>query len=127
MIEDIFYGGTYRDDNIVVTVTLEDPASLGISASKLVFTVAATKTDGEAFPEDSCVFYLMQDNNSIQNTGFIPLESSRNVGSGATCHMEGIISTEFRHEYLFQCLRVAFYYLPYDRIEIIQLKQQARV
>ena len=124
MLEDIDYGGSYRDDSITVTVTLEDPERHGIDAGRLAFMVTASMYNGDAFPGECLVFYLMSDSNFISNTEFIPIEASKHIATEARRSLNGLIHMELHHGYLFQSLRVAFYYLPYNRIEIIQLKHR---
>jgi len=123
MLEDVSYNGFYRNKDMSVNVMLDNPMRYNLEADRLAFKVEVIPRRGDAtlYVEDF-TFYLMSDDNRLHNFEFTLLEQDKVVEDGVPCAFSGFMHTAFCPEYLFQCLRIAFYYQPYEHIEIISLE-----
>ena len=127
MLKNLGYDGAYHDGNISVSAILENPLDYGLEASALVFGVTLkAKGNGSATPKlDDFTFYVMDETNRLYNAQSVPyLKPGAEMPDGnepVRCP-DALIHTAFRHEFLFQDLRVAFYYRLYTEIKIIGLK-----
>jgi hypothetical protein len=155
MLTEIGYHGVYRDENISVSLLLENPLRYGLASGVLLFSVAIRPRDSviDGFGDDtlSCInnvidggneygvsimslndftFYLMDEHNHMHNVQSVPHSAlSAVVKSGIaedTQSLElatrGFIKADFKCEFLYQSMRVAFYYEPYERIEVVGLR-----
>jgi hypothetical protein len=133
MLKLISYDGTYRDENITVSVVLENPLDYGLATTALAFSVVVKDKNGNnTSPHiDDFVFYLMDENFRLHNMQFIQHANSRPIASLPLASEDdepiripnGIIHTVLQPEFIFYDLRVAFYYRRSDRIEIIRLQR----
>ena|GEM_PF-2536517 len=132
MLKNMSYEGTYRDEDIDVSVVLENPLDCSLNANTLAFSVfVESNHDDNAAPfMDDFVFYVMDDNYRLYNMQFVPYKDSRPStlppfepeDDEPISIPSGIIYTELRPEFIFHDLRVAFYYRRYNRMEIIKLQ-----
>ena len=126
MLKNFGYDGAYHDMSISVSVLLEIPSEYGFEATDLVFSVALRAISGGTPRLEDFTFYVMDEADQLYNTRSIPI-SKCNIeatfeGDEPVRRPDGFIFTDFRHCFLFQDLRIAFYYRPYRRISIIELK-----
>ncbi len=110
MLKHLGYDGAYHDENISVSVLLENPLEHGLDLATIVFSVTTRAKDGAAsVPSmEDLTFYLMDEDNRLYNTRMVRAPYK-------------LIYTDLKHEFLFQDLRLVFYYRPYERLEIIGL------
>lgn len=128
MLKDCGYGGAYHDKDISVSMLLENPLDCGLEAASLVFSVIIRdKGTGSAklSPEDF-TFYIMDEHNSIYNTqkvfGLRPKVRVLQEDDEPVREPDCLIFTEFRPEFLFQDMRIAFYYRHHRQLHIIELR-----
>ena len=126
MLKNLGYAGTYRDDNISVSVLLENPLEYGLEPTDLVFSVVFRAKNTVTLRLEDFTFYIMDEANSLYNTQNTPYskpaveidydddEPMRNP--------DRLIYTGFKHDFFYQDLRIAFYYQHYKNISIIELK-----
>jgi hypothetical protein len=125
MLKPLGISGAYRDDQISVSVQLENPADHDLPVSVLAFSVTLRTMNGETLHPNDFTFYIFDEGTQLHNTQNAPYLS-------AVCDTEDteeptripdrVICTDFKPEYLFQDLRIAFYYRPYKDIRIIGLQ-----
>jgi len=132
MLKNMSYEGTYRDEDITISVVLENPLDCSLNVNTLAFCVfVESNHDDNAAPDmDDFVFYVMDDNYHLYNMQFVPYTNSRPTtlpyepeDDEPITIPSGVIYTELRPEFIFHDLRVAFYYRRYDRMEIIKLQR----
>ena len=128
MLKNYGYDGAYRDDNISVSVMLENPLEYGLEADTLVFGVILKAKNSEAsVPRlEDFTFSIMDEADRLYETQSIPCsksdtEMASEDGEPAR-KPDGLITTGFNHDFLFQDLRIAFYCPPYEKTHIIELK-----
>ena len=127
MLKNFGYGGIYRDENISVSVLLENPLEYGIEANKLVFSVVLKDHSGAAFPElENFSFYVMDESKRLYNARSLPYLKQDTGAAGGDDEPvrkpDGLIITDFNHDFLFQNLRIAFSCRNNTNIRIIELK-----
>lgn len=128
MLKNLGYYGTYHDENISVSVLLENPLRCGIESSKLAFSVMVRDKQDNAKPFgfQDCTFYIMDEQNSLYNTekifGVPPTIEAVAVEDESIRRPDGLIVADFRPEFLFQDLRIVFYCKPCERFCVIKLK-----
>ena len=128
MLKNLGYDGAYHDENISVSVLLENPVEYGIDAAQLVFSVAlrANNRSHTAPHIDDFTFYIIDETHYIYNTQYMPYSkpAAEELPDDEPIRQpDGLIHTELKHKFLFQDLRIAFYYRPYKKINIIDLKR----
>ena len=126
MLKNFGYDGAYHDMSISVSMLLEKPSEYGFEATDLVFSVSLRANSGGTPRLEDFTFYVMDEADQLYNTRSIPL-SKCNVETTfeddePIRRPDGLILTDFKHYFFFQDLRIAFYYRPYRRISIIELK-----
>jgi len=126
MLKNSGYSGAYRDENISVSVLLENPLEHNLEATALVFSLALRARNDDTPKLDDFTFYLMNETNRLYNAQFTPyikpvIEKDQNDDEPVRRPV-GLICTGFKHDFLFQQLRIAFYYRPYDTINVIKLQ-----
>lgn len=124
MLKNFGYDGVYYNQDITVSVLLENPSDYDLEATTLVFSVTIKdKRSGTTnLHLEDFSFYIMDEQNYIYNTKkAIGLQSSVNDNEPVR-NPDILILTEFRPEFLFQDLRIAFYYEPCQQFHIIELK-----
>ena len=128
MLKNLGYHGLYRDQDISVSVLLENPLDCGLEAAALVFSVIVReRQNGTAnLGMDSLSFYIMDEQNRIHNmqkmSGLRPNIKVAVDDDEPVRSPDGLIFTDFKPEFLFQNLRIAFYYVPHQQFHIIELK-----
>ena len=125
ILKNLGYAGAYRDENIVISLLLENPRDIGLQSSTIVFSLHIRDVSGDTPKLDDFTFYIMDEENKLYNTQSTPcskptIESDPDDDEPVRCP-DGLIYTGFRHYFLFQDLRIAFYYKPYNKINIIAL------
>ena len=128
MLKNYGYSGFYRDDLISISVLLENPAGYNFQATSLLFSVLIkVKTTGtnDLYPDDF-TFYIMDEKNQLHNTqvaSYPAISTEINSKTEKQVHRpDRLIVTDFNHDFLFQDLRIAFYYRGFDKIHIIKLQ-----
>lgn len=127
MLKNSGYGGVYTDENISVGVLLENPLKCGLEETDLVFSInlRIKKGNSTTINLEDFVFYILDESNCFYNTRSIsyPKEIIDLADADEEIRQpDALIATHFKHSFLFQDLRIAFYYRPYQRINIIKLK-----
>ena len=126
MLKNFGYDGVNHDMNISVSVLLENPLECGFEAAELVFSVALSAKDGGIPRLEDFTFYLMDEADQMYNTRSIPFSKpdieTTFEDAEPIRRLDGFILTDFKYYFLFQDLRIAFYYRPYRKISIIELK-----
>jgi hypothetical protein len=127
VLKDYGYDGAYHDERISVSVMLENPLDYGLDVADLVFSVKARAKDGGAVALrlEDFTFYIMDESNRLFNTQHTPytapaVENDPDDDEPARWP-DALIRTGFEHGFLFQDLRIAFYYRLYGAIRIIKL------
>ena len=127
MLKNFGYAGIYRDKDISINVLFESPVDHGVDIDKLVFSVRISARHGELgiLLPNEFTFYIMDEANRLYNVENVTYSESyvdEVIETDASLPvLKSLIVTDFRHEFLYQDLRVAFAYEPLDRIEIIRL------
>jgi hypothetical protein len=127
MLKNFGYDGTYNDENITVSVLLENPSDYGLEATNLVFNVTLRTKNSYTINTrlEDFEFYVMDEANHLYSTYRIPYsksEAKADPDDDEPIHQpDGLILTEFNPGFLFQDLRIAFYYQLYRKINIIEL------
>ena len=128
MLKNYGYDGAYRDENLSVSVLLENPLEYGFEANTLVFSVTFNaKDNGVDVPRlEDFTFHIMDEVNCLYNTQNIRYLKSDIVltskDDDPVRKPDGLIITNFNHDFLFQDLRIVFLYRPYGKTNIIELK-----
>jgi hypothetical protein len=128
MLNRIGYYGVYKDNDISVSIMLENPLEYGLDAELLVFSVVIKPHSGDVvvIQLNDFAFYIMDADNRLYNAYVAP---DLRLGTGVVIDtddpphtLRALITADFKHEYLYQALRVAFYYKPCNRVELIRLE-----
>lgn len=129
MLKNLGYAGVYHDERISVSVLLENPLDLRLQPAVLAFSVMLRTKNSipgiPAIPEDF-TFYVIDEAHRMYNTTSTPYFNVDTKNDPfdvePTRRPDMIIHTEFRHEFMFQDLCIAFYYRPEQKINIIRLQ-----
>ena len=125
MLKHLKFSGSFRDENLSVSVTLENPADYGFEAATLLLSVAVKgkNSNGITPKMENLEFYVMDEANRLYYAKSIPITAVKlNQGADEPVYQpDGLIHTYFKHDFLFQDMRIAFDYWPYRRISIIEL------
>lgn len=127
MLKNLGYDGAYHDENMSVSVLLENPLEYNLEASTLVFSIALRSKNGSKILRlEDFAFYVMDETNRLYNTQSTPYSKSTNGviaedDEPVRCS-SGLLHTDFKYDFLFQDLRIAFYYRPDMKFSIIKLK-----
>jgi hypothetical protein len=128
MLKKYGYAGNYHDEDISVGILLENPLDIGLEADTLVFSVTLRgKSNTVNAPRlEDFNFYLMDEDNNLYNA---PITLYTDLTAAAVSsndepprRPDGLIKVGFKHEFLFQDLRIVFYYRPYARLNVIKMK-----
>ena len=125
MLKNLGYNGAYRDENISVSILLENPMEHGLEPTDLAFSVTLISKNGEPPRMKDFAFYVMDETNRLHNTKDAPYVKHAPEpyeDDEPVCCPNGLIHTDFTHDFLFQDLRIAFYYRPYMKISLIKMK-----
>ena len=126
MLKNFSYYGTYHDENLTIGLLLENPIDYGQDAAVITFSVTLKAASNKGVPPrlEDFTFYLMDEGNRIFNTIFVTALASATVIDDVepVCKPDGLILAEFKPEYLFQDLRIAFYDRSHEKINIIELR-----
>jgi len=124
MLKNFGYDGVYKDGDISVNLLLENPLEHNLDATELAFSVkVGARNAGTVTPRlEDFTFYIMDEVNNLHNTGIAPYLGNIPEDDEPVQIPDGIIHTSFKHDFLFQDLRIAFYYRHFKQITIIELK-----
>lgn len=124
MLKNLGYDGAYNDENISVSVLLENPLEHDLDAQMMTFSVKVKEKGGTSTMSglEDFTFYVMDESNHLHNVKVSPYLKGMPEDEEPVYKPEGLIYTELQHDFLFQDLRIAFYYCPYAKINIINLK-----
>jgi hypothetical protein len=126
MLKNFGYDGTYRDEKMSVSVMLENPLDYGLESTELVFSVTVKGKNGNSPQLEDFTFYVMDEANRLYNTQSTPRFKHSTEAAPEDdeplIKPDGLITTKLNHEFLFQDLRIAFFYRPYGKIFVIELK-----
>ena len=128
MLKNRGYGGIYHDQDISVSVLLENPLDCGLESASLVFSVIIRdkRTGSAKLRPEEFSFYLMDEHNLIYNTqkvfGQYPKIQEIPEDGEPVREPDCLIFTEFRPEFLFQDLRIVFYDGHHRQFHIIELR-----
>lgn len=127
MLKKLGYNGAYNDQNISVNVLLENPVDCGLEETNLVFSIRlrGKKESAAIVKIQEFRFYIMDETNCLHNTRIMLCPTGiaeTTVDDEPMRQPDGLILADFKHSFLFQDLRIAFYYQPYRRIIIIGLE-----
>ena len=126
MLKNFGYGGAYRDENLSISVLLENPLDYEIETTKLVFSVVLKDKSGSIPKLEDFAFYIMDESNRLFSAESKPY--TNHDTELTTDHDEPVrkpdwlIITDFNHDFLFQDLRIAFNILHQSSIRIIELR-----
>ena len=125
MLKHLKFSGVFHDENMSVHVTLENPLDSGLDAAALVFSVTIKDRNikNTILQLQDFTFYVMDEAGCMHNTQHMQIsEITKTPDNDEPEHQaDGLIVTEFKHEFLYQDQRVAFDFKPYQRICIIEL------
>jgi len=126
MLKHLKFSGIFHDDNLSVNVTLENPADYGFAATDLLFSIMVSVKSNIGIiprPEDF-TFYVMDETNCMHNTQIILTSAGVTLTENAEPEKQPnwLILADFKSDFLYQDLRIAFYYQLYQRINIIELR-----
>ena len=126
MLKNFGYDGAYHDMSISVSVLLENPLEYGFESTELVFSVMLRAKNGDAPRLEDFTFYVMDEADQLHETRIIPYSKpvieTTFEDDEPIRRPDGLILTDFKHEFLFQNLRIAFNYRLYQNLRIIELK-----
>ena len=126
MLDKLGFSGEYRDKDISVDIMLENPLEYGIDAGILLFSVRiAPRRAGAPTPQiNEFSFYIMDKYNRVYNLRSAPIHIEKETSVELDCSINAVnslIQTKLRPIFLYHDMRIAFFYRPYNRIEIIAL------
>ena len=124
MLKHLKFSGVFHDDNLSVSVTFENPVNYGLEMSALLFSVTAKDKGGGVAPSmGDFTFYIMDESNHMYNARNIPAPAMTTPADDdePSPQPDWLILTDFKPEFLYQDLQVAFYHGPYQKINIIEL------
>lgn len=141
MLKHIKFSGIFHDDTMYVNVTMENPTEYGLEPTSLLFSLSVKakssngSTDQFHVPKLSdFTFYIMDESNNMYNTKRISIPTANETqitenqatiiqaNNEEKYQNNGMMLADFKHTFLYQDLRVAFYYEPYKKIMIINLE-----
>ena len=125
MLKNLGYDGAYHDENISISILLENPLNVGLESSALVFSVTFRTKNGNVPRHEDFTFYVMDETNLLHNVQSAPYSkriAEPDTDDEPVRRPDGLIHTNLQPDFLFQDLRIAFYYRPYMKIQIIKLK-----
>lgn len=128
MLKNLGYYGTYHDQDISISVLLENPLHCGLEPSKLVFSVIVKDKlkQAQALGLSDCTFYIMDEQNRIYNAekllGVQPEMEAPAVEGEEVHHPDGLIAADCRPEFLFQDLRIVVYCEAGQKFRVIPLR-----
>lgn len=128
MLKYIKFSGVFRDENLSVSVTLENPRDYGFEATNLLLSIMVRSKNGAGatLNLEDFTYYVMDEAGRLYNAQSIPysrpdVETAFEYDEPVQCP-DGLLYTYFKHDFLFQDMRIAFDYRPYQRISIIELR-----
>ena len=125
MLKHLKFSGIFHDENLSIHVTLENPADYEFEATTLLFsiTVRGKNSNGINPKLEDFKFYVMDEAGCLYEAQSIPAPNvEADSGDDEPRQTpDGLIRTDFKHEFLFQDMRIAFDYLYYRKISIIEL------
>lgn len=111
MLNNYNYDGFYRDNNFMVSVTLTNPNEIDINNYMLTFDVLLKSENNINLANFS--FYIIDCNNNMHNMVML----NNNCGK----YNQAIVHTKLQPIFLYNDIRIAFYYKPYNKLLIIDM------
>jgi len=125
MLKYLKFSGLFHDENFSVNITLENPLDYGFTVETLLFSVNINAKDNKviSLQQKDFKFYIMDEAEYLYNTQNIQTPvNAKPINEELEYQPERLIFTDFKHDFLYQDLRMAFYYRPYRRFNIIELR-----
>jgi len=117
MIKDLIFGGSYKDENLLMEAILLDPAEHGYAENVLLFEIRITLISTEKPHINKFVFYIMDgQTKSIYNATDVTEISTDEIWA-----MTALVAYPFRADYLYHDIRLGFLYEPYNCIEFVEI------
>lgn len=123
MLKDLCFSGIFRDEHLTVSIMLENPLHYQLDSSVLLFSVIVRSKKGDITdiaPEDF-VFYVLDEKGFAYNTQRIPVPPA-GLNEAADYPPDLLICTDWKNDFLFQDLRLAFSHRAYQSLPIIELR-----
>jgi hypothetical protein len=109
MLKGIIFSGKYCDEYLTVSVTSEEPLSHGLDSGTLSFSFTIKESVNTDAPRtDDFTFYLMDEADRLYNTRLERVIPADTLSRDAR-EPNPLILAEFKPDFLYQDLRVAFY------------------
>ena len=120
MLKQLKFSGIYYDDDLSVNITLENPYEHNFTEEHLLFSVKVRNkgNDGNFPKTEDFTLYIMDEANCMYNT---KPATTADFGNKLESNLIWLVFTEFKRDFLFQDMRIAVYYHPYQIISIINL------
>ena len=121
MLKHIKFSGIFHDDNLSVHVTLENPLDYGLEVTTLVFSVTVKAKSNTDVVMGDFAFFIIDEAGCMYDAKYVSTPTITTDIDEPEQQPDGLILTDFKHEFLYQDLRIAFKYRPYQSISIIEL------
>ena len=117
MLKHLRFSGILHDENMSVEVTLENSTDYGFETATLLFsvTVKSKNSDGITSKLEDFTFYIMDEANNLYEAQSMPAPAVETDPDDdeQIQRPDGLIHSDFKHDFLWQDIRIAFNYLPY--------------
>ena len=116
MLQDLTFGGSYKDENLIMEAMLLNPVEHGYNTDVLLFEILITSIRTDATELSEWDFYILDGQNRIHNAVDIT-----ELPTDDASKMTVLVSYQFRTEYLYEDIHLGFLYEPYCRIEFVEI------
>ena len=116
MIQDLTFGGSYKDKNMSIEAMLVNPAEHGYGNTMLTFKLDI-KTEDIPINLHQWHFYILNYENSIINAADFEEKTKQGLST-----ITLILVYHLHYEYFYNDIKLGFLYEPYNRIEFIEIK-----
>jgi hypothetical protein len=117
MIKDLTFGGSYKDENLLMEAMLLNPAEHGYAEDVLLFEIGITLISTDKPHITEFIFYITDgQTKSIYNATDVTEISADGIWT-MTVH----VAYPLRTEYLYHDIRLGFFYEPYNCIEFVEI------
>ena len=117
IIQDLTFGGSYRDENIIMDAMLLSPAEHGYAEDVLLFEICITIISMDKPHISEFVFYIMDERTKdIYNATDVAELSTDGLWT-----MRVLVAYTFRTEYLYHDIQLGFRYEPYNCVEFVEI------
>jgi hypothetical protein len=115
MIKNLTFGGRYSDEIIIMEAMLVSPAKNGYSNNTLIFEVHII-TKGRTTDLSEWNFYIMDNQHKIHNAADVTELPKDGISA-----ISALVAYDFRVEYLYNDIRLGFYYEPHNGIYFVEI------